>query len=78
MIYLIIHIVRENERIGDILKNYNIELDDLKANNLHITDFNHLIYLDPRAFQIPLGDKYIHTLLKIKKVINSMCFSLLL
>lgn len=42
MIYLIIHIVRENERIGDILKNYNIELDDLKANNLHITDFNHL------------------------------------
>lgn len=42
MIYLIIHIVRENERIGDILKNYNIELDDLKVNNLHITDFNHL------------------------------------
>ena len=42
MIFLIIHIVREHERLQDILKNYNVEIDDLKTNNLHITDFNHL------------------------------------
>ena len=39
---MIIHIVREHERLQDILKNYNVEIDDLKTNNLHITDFNHL------------------------------------
>lgn len=39
---MIIHIVRENERISDILRNYNISIDDLKTNNLHVTDFNHL------------------------------------
>lgn len=39
---MIIHIVRENERISDIIKSYNISFDELKTNNLHITDFNHL------------------------------------
>lgn len=39
---MIIHIVREHERLQDILKNYNVEIDDLKTNNLHITDFSHL------------------------------------
>lgn len=42
MIFIIIHIVRENERVQDILKNYNISLDDLKVCNLHITNFSDL------------------------------------
>ena len=42
MIFIIIHIVRENEKITDILRNYNVTLDDIKVCNLHITDFNNL------------------------------------
>lgn len=39
---MIIHIVRNGEKISNILNNYNISFDDLKTNNLHITDFNNL------------------------------------
>ena len=42
MIFIIIHIVRENERINDILRNYNVSLDDVKVCNMHITNFNDL------------------------------------
>lgn len=42
MIFLIIHIVRNGEKISNILNNYNISFDDLKTNNLHITDFSKL------------------------------------
>ncbi len=39
---MIIHIVRSGEKISNILNNYNISFDDLKTNNLHITNFNQL------------------------------------
>lgn len=39
---MIIHIVKSNERLDDILIYYGISFDDLKVNNLHITDFKHI------------------------------------
>jgi hypothetical protein len=39
---MIEHIVRMNEKVESILNTYQISLDELKENNLHITDFNHL------------------------------------
>ena len=39
---MIEHIVRMNEKVENILNTYQINLDELKENNLHITDFNHL------------------------------------
>ena len=42
VIFLIEHIVRINEKTEDILSAYHITLDELKENNLHITDFNKL------------------------------------
>lgn len=36
------HIVKNGERIEDILKMYHLELDELISINLHITDFHHL------------------------------------
>lgn len=43
VIFLIEHIVRMNEKVEDILSAYHISLEELKENNLHITDFNHLL-----------------------------------
>lgn len=40
---MIEHIVKQNERILDILNNYHLTIDDLKKYNTHITDFNNLI-----------------------------------
>lgn len=39
---MIEHIVRMNERVDSILDTYQITLEELKDNNLHITDFNNL------------------------------------
>jgi hypothetical protein len=39
---MIEHIVRMNEHVDSILNTYQITLDELKENNLHITDFNNL------------------------------------
>ncbi|MGM9971970.1 MAG: hypothetical protein ACI35W_06140 [Anaeroplasmataceae bacterium] len=36
---MVIHIVRMNETIDEIIDNYHITLDDLKMENRHITDF---------------------------------------
>lgn len=40
---MIIHIVKPRERINDVLNYYSITFDDLKSNNMHITDFMNLI-----------------------------------
>lgn len=40
---MIEHIVKQNERINDILNNYHLTFEDIKKNNSHITDFNNLI-----------------------------------
>lgn len=40
---MIEHIVKNNESVESILNHYNISLEELKANNHHITDFNNLI-----------------------------------
>ncbi len=37
------HIVKNGERIEDILKMYHLELEELISVNLHITDFHHLM-----------------------------------
>ncbi len=39
---MILHIIKENERLSDILDYYNVEYEDIKVNNLHITDFKNL------------------------------------
>lgn len=39
---MLIHIVRHNETIENILDNYHVSFDEVKTNNLHITDFKHL------------------------------------
>lgn len=39
---MIIHIVKDNERLSEIIDFYNITMDDLRQNNLHITDFKNL------------------------------------
>ncbi len=46
------HIVKNGERIEDILKMYHLELDELISVNLHITDFHHL--LSGTKIKIPL------------------------
>jgi hypothetical protein len=40
---MIEHIVRMNEKVDSILNTYQITLDELKENNLHITDFSKLV-----------------------------------
>lgn len=40
---MIIHIVRNNESVSDILDIYHLSFDDLKSNNLHITNFKKII-----------------------------------
>lgn len=40
---MIEHIVKQNERITDILNNYHLTFEDIKKHNTHITDFNNLI-----------------------------------
>ena len=40
---MIIHIVKSNERLIDIINFYSLSFDDLKVNNLHITDFNNIL-----------------------------------
>ena len=40
---MIEHIVKQNERINDILNNYHLTFEDIKKYNSHITDFNNLI-----------------------------------
>lgn len=40
---MIEHIVRMNEKVDSILNTYQITLEELKENNLHITDFSKLI-----------------------------------
>ena len=60
VIFLIEHIVRINEKTEDILSAYHITLDELKENNLHITDFKrlpsgvklHIPYLNQETEQI--------------------------
>lgn len=42
MIYLLIHIVSPNETIAKIADGYHCLINDIKAINLHITDFSHL------------------------------------
>ena len=37
------HIVKQNEKITDILNNYHLTLEEVKKYNTHITDFNNLI-----------------------------------
>lgn len=39
---MIIHIIKSDEKLSDILNYYNITFEDLKLNNLHITDFKNL------------------------------------
>lgn len=39
---MILHIVKEDEKVGQILDLYGITLDELKTNNMHITDFKNL------------------------------------
>lgn len=43
VIFMILHIVRMNEKLSDILSNYNVTLDDLVLENGHISDFNNII-----------------------------------
>ncbi len=42
VIILIIHIVKNNEAIDDILNIYKVGIEDIRTNNLHITDFYNL------------------------------------
>ncbi len=42
VIAMIIHIVRNNESINEILDNYHLTIDDLRTNNLHVTDFKNI------------------------------------
>ncbi len=44
---MIIHYVKNGEHVSDILKNFNIEFEELKKYNQHITNFN----------QLPVGTK---------------------
>lgn len=37
------HIVKNNEKVEDILNLYRISIDELMSYNLHLTDFNNLI-----------------------------------
>lgn len=39
---MLIHIVSPGESIGKIADGYHCSINDIKANNLHITDFYHL------------------------------------
>ena len=40
---MIIHIVKNNETIDDICNAYHVNIDELKANNSHVTDFKNLM-----------------------------------
>ncbi|MGM9969768.1 MAG: LysM peptidoglycan-binding domain-containing protein [Anaeroplasma sp.] len=40
---MLVHIVKNNENIDDIINTYNVTLADLKKSNNHITDFNNLV-----------------------------------
>lgn len=40
---MILHIVKEGERVNNILEYYNISLEELKVNNFHITDFKNIM-----------------------------------
>lgn len=39
---MIIHIVRNNETVNEILDNYHLTINDLRTNNQHVTDFKNI------------------------------------
>ena len=43
VITMIIHIIKNNESVKQILSTYNISIEELKLYNKHITDFNNLL-----------------------------------
>ena len=52
VIFMLEHIVKNGERIEDILNMYHLELDELIQLNLHITDFYNL--MSGTKIKIPL------------------------
>lgn len=40
---MIEHIVKQNEKINDIMNDYHLTFEEIKRYNSHITDFNNLI-----------------------------------
>jgi hypothetical protein len=43
VIFILLHIVRSGESLERIADSYHCEVNDIKSNNLHITDFKKLI-----------------------------------
>lgn len=40
---MIIHIVKNNETIDDIINAYHVSIDEIRINNSHVTDFRNLV-----------------------------------
>lgn len=56
------HIVKNGERIEEILDMYHLELDEIQSVNLHITDFHHLV--SGMKIKIPVMSKEVEQILE--------------
>lgn len=59
---MLVHIVKNGESINDILNLYNLEFEEIRNSNLHITDFYHLI--TGMKIKIPLINKEVEQILE--------------